>query len=85
MTHDIFTTLRSVAVPVTDQDRTRVLFEETGSTTAMDAELQPGFRWIEMSPPGGGTVISLVMTGDETADRSRHGNPTGHPLAAARH
>jgi hypothetical protein len=65
MTHDIFTTLRSVAVPVTDQDRTKVLFEETGFTTTMDAELQPGFRWIEMTPPGGGTAIALVMTGHE--------------------
>lgn len=31
----------------------------------MDAELQPGFRRIELAPPAGGTSISLVMTGDE--------------------
>jgi hypothetical protein len=30
-----------------------------------DAELQPGFRWIELAPPAGGTSISLVTTGDE--------------------
>lgn len=65
MTNKIFTTLRSVAVPVTDQDRTKALFEETGFTTTMDAELQPGFRWVEMAPPSGGMSIALVLTGSE--------------------
>ncbi|WP_235567965.1 glyoxalase [Mycobacterium sp. Root135] len=65
MTDMLFTALHCVAVPVTDQERTKLVFEEIGFTTTMDAELQPGFRWIELAPPGGGTSISLVMTGDE--------------------
>jgi catechol 2,3-dioxygenase-like lactoylglutathione lyase family enzyme len=65
MENQIFTTLHCVAVPVTDQDRTKALFEEFGFTTTMDTELQPGFRWIELAPPAGGTSISVVMTGNE--------------------
>lgn len=65
MTNEMFTTLQCVAVPVADQDRTKALFEEFGFTTTMDDELQPGFRWIELAPPAGGTSISLVMTGNE--------------------
>jgi catechol 2,3-dioxygenase-like lactoylglutathione lyase family enzyme len=65
MTNEIFTTLQCVAVPVADQDRAKALFEGFGFTTTMDTELQPGFRWIELAPPAGGTSISLVMTGHE--------------------
>lgn len=65
MTIDIFTAVHCVAVPVTDQDRTKALFEEFGFTTTFDTELQPGFRWIELAPPAGGTSIAVVMTGSE--------------------
>lgn len=65
MTNEIFTTVQCVAVPVADQDRTKALFEEIGFTTTMDTELRPGFRWIELAPPAGGTSIALVMTGEE--------------------
>jgi catechol 2,3-dioxygenase-like lactoylglutathione lyase family enzyme len=65
MTNQIFTALQCVAVPVADQDRTKALFEEIGFTATMDTELQPGFRWIELTPPAGGTSIALVMTGYE--------------------
>jgi catechol 2,3-dioxygenase-like lactoylglutathione lyase family enzyme len=65
MTNQIFTALHCVAVPVADQDRTKALFEEFGFTLTMDAELQPGFRWIELTPPAGGTSIALVLTGHE--------------------
>lgn len=63
MTDQIFTKLLCVAVPVSDQDRSKSLFEELGFTTTMDAELQPGFRWIELTPSAGGTSIALVTTG----------------------
>ncbi|HEX7824995.1 MAG TPA: VOC family protein [Mycobacterium sp.] len=63
MTDQIFTSLLCVAVPVSDQDRSKSLFEELGFTTTMDAELQPGFRWIELTPSAGGTSIALVTTG----------------------
>ncbi|MBV9953584.1 MAG: glyoxalase [Acidimicrobiia bacterium] len=62
---DLFATIRSVAVPVTDQDRTKSLLEALGFTTSMDTELQPGFRWVELTPPGGGTTLALVTTGDQ--------------------
>jgi catechol 2,3-dioxygenase-like lactoylglutathione lyase family enzyme len=60
-----FTSLRTVAVPVRDQDRTKSLFEELGFTTTMDVELQPGFRWIELALPGGGATLSLVTAGPD--------------------
>ena len=59
------TMLRTVAVPVTDQDRSKALFEGLGFTTTMDAELQPGFRWLELGAPGGGATLALVTAGDQ--------------------
>jgi catechol 2,3-dioxygenase-like lactoylglutathione lyase family enzyme len=62
----VFTRLRTVAVPVTNQDRTKALFEDLGFTTTMDRELQPGFRWVEVAFPGGeGATLSLVTAGDQ--------------------
>src|SRR5829696_49316 len=60
-----FTKIHTVAIPVSDQDRTRTLLEEVGFTTSMDVELQPGFRWVELAPAGGGATLSLVATGGE--------------------
>jgi catechol 2,3-dioxygenase-like lactoylglutathione lyase family enzyme len=60
-----FKNVRAVAVPVSDQDRTKALFEELGFTVSMDTELRPGFRWIEMSLEGGEVSIALVGTGPE--------------------
>lgn len=65
MQTSIFNTVRTVAVPVTDQDRTRSLLEQLGFSLSMDAELQPGFRWIEMALAGGGPTVALVQTGPE--------------------
>jgi catechol 2,3-dioxygenase-like lactoylglutathione lyase family enzyme len=65
MTSNIFKNVRTVAVPVTDQDRSKALFEELGFTASMDAELQPGFRWIEMDLAGGPASVALVQTGPE--------------------
>jgi catechol 2,3-dioxygenase-like lactoylglutathione lyase family enzyme len=58
-----FSSVRTVAVPVSDQDRSKALFEELGLRTTIDTELQPGFRWVELSLPGGGASISLVSAG----------------------
>src|SRR3954447_17161461 len=60
-----FTQLRTVAVPVADQDWSKALFEELGFTTSLDAELQPGFRWLELALPGGEATLSLVTAGDQ--------------------
>lgn len=60
-----FTQLRTVAVPVTDQEQSKTLFEELGFATTLDAELQPGFRWLELGLPGGDATLALVATGDQ--------------------
>ena len=62
-----FTKLQTIAVPVTDQERSKALFESLGLIASFDEELQPGFRWIEMSFPAddGATTLALVETGDE--------------------
>jgi glyoxalase/bleomycin resistance protein/dioxygenase superfamily protein len=61
----VFKNVRNVAVPVTDQDRSKAVLEELGFTVSMDSELRPGFRWIEMALPGGHATLSLVHTGPE--------------------
>ena len=59
------TTIRTVAVPVTDQDRSIDFFvEKLGFEKTMDAEIAPGFRWIEVAPPGSATSIALVAASD---------------------
>ena len=60
-----FSGLSTVAIPVTDQDRTKDLFEHLGFETRMDADLGDGFRWLEVAPPGAVTSIALVATGDD--------------------
>jgi Glyoxalase/Bleomycin resistance protein/Dioxygenase superfamily len=65
MPTNIFNNVRSVAVPVTDQDRSKSLLERLGFTVSMDTELRPGFRWIEMDLAGGEASLSLVQTGPE--------------------
>ncbi len=59
-----FSHLSTVAVPVTDQDRTKALFEQLGFETRLDADLGGGFRWIELAPPGAITTVALIACGD---------------------
>ncbi len=58
-----FTSLATVAIPVTDQDRSKALFEQLGFETRLDADLGGGFRWVELAPPGAATGIALVASG----------------------
>ena len=60
-----FTGLSTVAIPVTDQDRTKELFEALGFEARFDADLDDGFRWIELAPAGAVTSIALVACGDD--------------------
>ena len=60
-----FTGVLTVAVPVSDQDRTKALLEGLGFEVRMDAELQAGFRWVELTLAGAPTSISLVRTGPD--------------------
>ena len=55
------TTIRTVAVPVADQDHSVAFFvEQLGFETQMDAELAEGFRWIEVAPPGSAVSVAIV-------------------------
>src|SRR4051812_11019087 len=65
MTTGQFTGMHTVAVPVTDQERTKALFERFGLETRLDTELQPGFRWIEMALVDTPTSLALVQTGPD--------------------
>lgn len=63
MTEPTFTGVMTIAVPVSDQDGAVRLLEQLGFEVHFDAELRPGFRWIEMGLPTGGATISLVRSG----------------------
>jgi predicted enzyme related to lactoylglutathione lyase len=55
------TTIRTVAIPASDQDRTTSFFVDTlGFEKRMDAELTEGFRWIEVAPPGSDVSVAIV-------------------------
>ena len=61
----ILTGISTVAVPVSDQDRTKRLLEELGFTTHFDADLGGGFRWIDLAAPDGGARIAVIASGPE--------------------
>jgi predicted enzyme related to lactoylglutathione lyase len=55
------TTIRTVAIPASDQDRTTSFFiESLGFEKRLDAELTEGFRWIEVAPPGSAVSVAIV-------------------------
>jgi hypothetical protein len=58
------TAISTVAIPVADQDATKRLFEALGFETRFDADVNVGFRWIDMAPPGGGTSLSVIASDD---------------------
>jgi catechol 2,3-dioxygenase-like lactoylglutathione lyase family enzyme len=54
-----------VAVPVRDQDAAAAFFTDVlGFVPQLDAELQPGFRWIEVAPPGSAVSVAIVAASD---------------------
>jgi catechol 2,3-dioxygenase-like lactoylglutathione lyase family enzyme len=75
----------NVAIPVTDQDRAKALFESIGFATVRDADLGGGFRWIEMAPPGAVTAVALVAAGDELPSGIDSGIRLVAPDARAAH
>jgi catechol 2,3-dioxygenase-like lactoylglutathione lyase family enzyme len=57
------TGLRTVAVPVTDQDRAVAFYVgKLGFEKRLDAPLGGGQRWIEVAPPGAEATIALVAS-----------------------
>ncbi|GAB2556335.1 hypothetical protein GCM10027167_73990 [Nocardia heshunensis] len=77
--------LLTVAVPVTDQDRAKDLFESLGLKTRLDAELQPGFRWLELEFPDGAASLSLVQAGPQLPSGIDTGIRLATPDARAAH
>jgi catechol 2,3-dioxygenase-like lactoylglutathione lyase family enzyme len=61
------TQITLITVPVTDQDRakdfyTALGFDVTNDHVMTEAEMppEPGLRWLQLTPPGGGTTIVLA-------------------------
>ena len=55
------TSMRTVGVPVRDQDRALEFYTGIlGLAKTLDVDLGGGSRWIELTPAGGGTTIALV-------------------------
>ncbi len=78
--------VRTIGVPVTDQDAALTFFVDTlGFAPGMDAELQPGFRWIEVSPPGSPVSVALVAASDGYPSGVDTGIRFTTPDAAAEH
>jgi catechol 2,3-dioxygenase-like lactoylglutathione lyase family enzyme len=62
--------VRTVAIPVTNQDRALAFYGGTlGFTTVLDGTFGAGQRWIEVAPPGAATTVALV--------RAEEGRPAG--------
>ena len=59
-----FTGISTVAIPATDPDATKQLFEELGFTTAFDGDVAPDFRWISMTAADGRAGISVIAATD---------------------
>jgi catechol 2,3-dioxygenase-like lactoylglutathione lyase family enzyme len=59
------TGVRTVGVPVTDQERALEFYVgKLGFEKRMDVPFGPGQRWVEVAPPGASTTIALVAAGE---------------------
>jgi catechol 2,3-dioxygenase-like lactoylglutathione lyase family enzyme len=59
------TGIRTVGIPVVDQDRALKFYAETlGFETRLDVPMRGGSRWIEMAPPGVAVSVALVRSHD---------------------
>jgi len=61
------TRMRTVGVPVRDQDRALDFYSNVlGLDKQMDVPIGGGARWIELTPPSGGTTIALILASPAT-------------------
>jgi catechol 2,3-dioxygenase-like lactoylglutathione lyase family enzyme len=59
-----------VAVPVSDQDAAIAFYtEKLGFTVDADIAVGDSYRWVEVSPPGGGTALAIVPPPQYAPDR----------------
>jgi catechol 2,3-dioxygenase-like lactoylglutathione lyase family enzyme len=55
------TSVHTVAVPVTDQERALAFYVGVlGCEVRLDSSYGPGARWLEVAPPGAPTTLALV-------------------------
>ena len=55
------TRVRTIGIPVRDQDKALDFYTNVlGLDKTLDVPTGSGHRWIEVSPPGGGTTIALT-------------------------
>jgi len=81
------TDVRTVGVPVTDQDRALEFYlGKLGFEKRLDAPLEEfDGRWIEVAPPGATTTIALVPTREDVPTGVETGIRLTTPDAAAAH
>ena len=85
MSTTTLTDIRTVAVPTRDQQRAVTFYvDRLGFEKTMDAEIAPGFRWIEVAPAGARVSLAII-----SAEGATGGIDTGirftTPDAAAEH
>jgi lactoylglutathione lyase len=67
---NLITGLRTVGVPVSDQDKALAFYTDTlGLQTRLDMPMGGGARWVEVAPAGGGASIAL--------ESAHEGHPAG--------
>jgi catechol 2,3-dioxygenase-like lactoylglutathione lyase family enzyme len=61
------TDVRTVSIPVLDQERALMFYVGTlGFEKRLDVSLGAGRRWLEVAPPGAPTTIALVASEEGT-------------------
>ncbi|GAA1714303.1 VOC family protein [Isoptericola hypogeus] len=81
-----FTGVQTVAIPVQDQDAALAFYTSTlGLEVRFDAELQAGFRWIDVAAPHAPTSLALVRAGNGLSAGIDTGIRLTTPDASAAH
>ena len=76
MPQTTITDVRTVGIPVTDQDQALAFYvDRLGFEKRLDAPISPTMRWIEVAPPGAAT--SIALTGDDDDAGLAAGTDTG--------
>jgi len=80
------TDVRTVAVPVTDQDAALAFYvERLGFEKRMDIPMGGGMRWLEVTPGSASAAVALVPPGDHFATGTDTGIRLTTTDAAADH
>ncbi len=73
----MYLSLHAVNIFVRDQDRSlRFYVDQLGFNLAIDARLQSGNRWVAVSPPDGGAVLSLIAPRPDSREYKLIGRAT---------